>query len=76
MTKNNFDLLRHVFAFVVVWHHFNVLTGYRVSFIPFEIINSDVAVKGFFVISGLLIWISAINTKYWQAFFIKRAFRI
>jgi peptidoglycan/LPS O-acetylase OafA/YrhL len=35
-----------------------------------------VAVKSFFVISGLLIWISAFNTNTWKAYLIKRAFRI
>ncbi len=73
---NNFDFLRHFLAFCVVWHHFNILTGYSVSFIPLEVINSDVAVKGFFVVSGLLIWLSAFNTGTWKAYVVKRVFRI
>lgn len=76
MKENNFDFLRHFFAFSVIWHHFIFLTGYQVTFLPLEILNSDIGVKGFFIISGLLIWLSAEHTKCWRTFFIKRLFRI
>ena len=73
---NNFDLLRHFLAFSVVWHHFMVLTGVSFSFFVFDLINSDIAVKAFFVISGLLIWVSANNTKTITAYTLKRLFRL
>lgn len=73
---NNFDFLRHLLAFSVVWHHFNILSRYDYSFTLLEIINSDVAVKAFFVISGLLIWVSATRTTDWRSYFIKRFLRL
>jgi peptidoglycan/LPS O-acetylase OafA/YrhL len=75
-SKNNFDFLRHLLAFSVVFHHFNVLTSNDVSFIFFDVINSNVAVKAFFVISGLLIWISANRSKNKSIYFRKRFFRL
>jgi peptidoglycan/LPS O-acetylase OafA/YrhL len=73
---NNFDFLRHFLAFSVVWHHFIVLTGISYSFFVFDLINSNIAVKAFFVISGLLIWISANNTNTITAYTLKRLFRL
>ena len=46
------------------------------TFLPLDIFNSDIGVKGFFVISGLLIWLSAEHTNSWRIFFVKRFFRI
>jgi peptidoglycan/LPS O-acetylase OafA/YrhL len=76
MKINNFDFLRHFLAFSVVWHHFNILSRYDSSFIFLDIINSDIAVKAFFVISGLLIWVSATRTTNWHSYFIKRFLRL
>lgn len=76
MKENNFDFLRHLFAFSVVWHHFNYLTQNDNSFFIFDLIDSNVAVKGFFVISGLLIWISASRTRTIGAYIVKRFFRL
>lgn len=76
MRANNFDLLRHFLALSVVWHHFNVLSGNDVSFLLFDILNSSVAVKAFFVISGLLIWVSANRSDSLLSYSKKRFFRL
>lgn len=73
---NNFDILRHFFAFCVVWHHYLVLNNIQFHFPLFEIFNSDVAVKSFFFISGILIWDSALRTKSIKTYFLKRLTRI
>ncbi len=76
MVRNNFDFLRHFLAFSVVWHHFIILTSSEHSFIIFDVIDSNIAVKAFFVISGLLIWVSASRTCTISAYLIKRFFRL
>lgn len=76
MKVNNFDFLRHFLAFSVVWHHFIILTRNEHSFIIFDVIDSNVAVKAFFVISGLLIWVSATRTRTIGAYVLKRFFRL
>ena len=58
LVKNNFDLLRFLFATVVFFVHSSVLSGFEeLSFIT-PILSSDIAVKAFFVISGFLIFMS------------------
>jgi peptidoglycan/LPS O-acetylase OafA/YrhL len=76
MRENNFDVLRLFLAFSVVWHHFLFLTGSERSFFIFDLINSNVAVKSFFVVSGLLIWVSANNTNKIMTYAVKRFFRL
>lgn len=76
MRDNNFDILRHLLALSVVWHHFNVLTSNSKNFILFDVINSNVAVKSFFVISGLLIWTSANRSMSALSYTQKRFFRL
>ncbi|QHS14343.1 acyltransferase [Shewanella sp. Arc9-LZ] len=73
---NNFDILRLFFAFCVVWHHYSVLNNVEFYFPLFEVFNSDVAVKSFFFISGILIWDSALRTKNVKTYFFKRLTRI
>lgn len=73
---NNFDILRHFFAFCVVWHHYLVLNDIKFDFPLFEVFNSDVAVKSFFFISGILIWDSALRTRCLKTYFLKRLTRI
>ncbi|MBI4819780.1 MAG: acyltransferase [Deltaproteobacteria bacterium] len=51
---NNFDLLRHTLAVVVLLCHVNWLTKLE-SFRSFGFLSSDFAVKGFFTISGYLV---------------------
>ncbi|MCL1145219.1 acyltransferase [Shewanella marinintestina] len=74
--NNNFDILRHFFAFCVVWHHYLVLNNVEFYFPLFELFNSDVAVKSFFFISGVLIWDSALRTENVKTYFLKRLTRI
>lgn len=73
---NNFDFLRHFFAFCVVWHHYLVLNNVELYFPLFELFDSDVAVKSFFFISGVLIWDSALRTENVKTYFLKRLTRI
>ena len=74
--NNNFDFLRLFLASSVVWHHFLILTQQSIAFIPFDIIDRELAVKAFFVISGGLIWTSAARTENVMSYFKKRFFRI
>ena len=76
MSKNNFDFLRFFLAFSVVWHHFNILTSNEYRFFIFDIIDSNIAVKSFFVISGLLIWMSANRSRTFNGYVVKRFFRL
>lgn len=74
--NNNFDFLRLFLASSVVWHHFLLLTQQSIAFIPFDIIDRELAVKAFFVISGGLIWASAARTNDVKTYFKKRFFRV
>jgi peptidoglycan/LPS O-acetylase OafA/YrhL len=76
MQTNNFDFMRHFLAFSVVWHHFIILTSNELSFFVFDVINTNVAVKAFFVISGLLIYVSASRTSTLSAYARKRFLRL
>ena len=74
--NNNFDFLRLFLASSVVWHHFLLLTQQSIAFIPFDIIDRELAVKAFFVISGGLIWASAARTHDVKTYLKKRFFRV
>lgn len=74
--NNNFDFLRLFLASSVVWHHFLLLTEQTIAFFPFDIIDREMAVKAFFVISGGLIWASAARTNNVKSYFKKRFFRV
>ena len=76
MKNNNFDFLRLFLASSVVWHHFLILTEQSIAFMPFDIIDRELAVKAFFVISGGLIWASAARTDDFITYFKKRFFRV
>ncbi len=76
MQANNFDFLRLFLASSVVWHHFLLLTQQSITFIPFDIIDRELAVHAFFVISGGLIWASANRTNDIKTYFKKRFFRV
>jgi Predicted acyltransferases len=76
--KNNFDFLRLIFASFVIVTHSYPLSGIRESDFLYQISNgqvsfSDIGVKGFFVISGFLIFQSLqrsdnILEYYWKRF--------
>jgi peptidoglycan/LPS O-acetylase OafA/YrhL len=80
MHKNNFDFLRLCFALFVLITHSYVLAGAdndplgelsrgQVNF-------ASIGLKGFFIISGFLIFESLIRSRTWLDYMIKRILRI
>ncbi len=77
-TKNNFDFLRFLFAIFVIITHSYPLSGSTDSDVLSRLTNgnmvfSDLGVKGFFIISGYLIYQSLRRSKniidyYWKRF--------
>jgi len=75
-SKNNFDAVRLILAFIVVFAHIGALTK-QPSFDWFvKVFDSGFAVKGFFVISGYLVMNSYISSKSMLDFVEKRVRRI
>ena len=56
--RNNFDLLRFVFAAMVFLVHTHVLSGQPALAPLSTYFSSDVGVKAFFVVSGFLVLMS------------------
>ncbi|NJD05121.1 MAG: acyltransferase [Methylococcaceae bacterium] len=76
LQRNNFDLLRLIFASIVCLVHAYQLSGFRqLSWIA-KAFSSAVAVKGFFVVSGFLIFLSYDRSKSWGGYAEKRIRRI
>ncbi len=74
--KNNFDILRLFFALTVVMvHMYELSLSTKLEFIP-KFLNSRVAVDGFFIISGFLIFMSYENSASLKEYFSKRFRRI
>jgi peptidoglycan/LPS O-acetylase OafA/YrhL len=73
--KNNFDLLRFLFAITVFIVHSYQLSGAS-NLVLFSSLSSAFSVKSFFVISGFLIFMSYENSKSIRNYFLKRARRI
>lgn len=78
---NNFDLLRILFAWFVIISHSYVLNGLGATDPLFEATNqtflfSFIGVKGFFIISGCLIFKSMMVSKSIPEYLIKRTLRI
>lgn len=73
--KNNFDLLRFLFAITVFIVHSYQLSGAS-NLALFSSLSSAFSVKSFFVISGFLIFMSYENSKSIKNYFLKRARRI
>lgn len=76
LRRNNFDLLRFLFAFVVFLVHAYVLSGAEALSILSRLLSSEIAVKSFFVVSGFLIFMSYENSRDIRSYFVKRARRI
>jgi peptidoglycan/LPS O-acetylase OafA/YrhL len=76
MKNNNFDFLRFLLAFIVVVGHTIALSGKTELLVIKAYFNTDLAVKGFFIISGFLITQSYISTKSLGLYFKKRARRL
>ncbi|MDB2414835.1 acyltransferase [Rickettsiales bacterium] len=74
--NNNFDLLRLILALMVFLAHASILSqAQELGFIG-EYISATVAVQGFFVISGFLIFCSYENSNSISHYAIKRVARI
>lgn len=81
MHKNNFDFLRLVFALLVVVHHSFPLSGTSEQDCLFYATHgllsfSYIGVRGFFVISGFLVFPSLLRSKNLVDYFVKRVLRI
>ena len=75
-SRNNLDCLRLFFASIVVFYHVYALTNIS-AFSSFDAIFSPhFAVRGFFVISGLLIYRSYTRSSSISSYFEKRIRRI
>ena len=73
---NNFDLLRLVFAAAVFFWHVYALSKVPALAVFGEMFSADVAVKGFFVISGYLVTMSYENSSSVREYAAKRLRRI
>jgi len=81
MHKNNFNLLRLLFALFVIITHSFILTGYGEIDWLFTLTNAQVVisyigVRGFFILSGYLIYQSVLRTTTLSDFFRNRFLRI
>lgn len=76
LDNNCFDFIRMVLAINIVMQHLATLSQNTTLSVLNQFSNSDIAVKGFFVISGFLVSKSYINTKSIKEYYIKRARRI
>jgi len=76
LRRNNFDLLRLVFAGMVALVHVSDISGEPSLNGVSHVISSDLAVKAFFVVSGFLIVMSYERSTSWRAYAEKRARRI
>lgn len=81
MHKNNFDFLRLFFAVLVVVHHCYPLSGVSEQDGLFyltagKISLTYIGVRGFFIISGYLIFQSLVRSKDLTDYFVKRFLRI
>jgi len=74
---NNFDLTRLLLAILVVFEHAYLvgLQPLRTSFLGIPI-DAHIAVQGFFVVSGYLIFQSWERSSDWREYFVKRVRRI
>ncbi|MFC4741049.1 acyltransferase family protein [Flavobacterium ponti] len=73
---NCFDFLRFFFAFQILLYHLAVLSQNEKLTILTVFSNANLAVKGFFIISGFLVAKSYLNTTTLKMYFIKRVKRI
>jgi peptidoglycan/LPS O-acetylase OafA/YrhL len=78
---NNFDFLRLLFAIFVIITHSYPLSGsvncdWLCSFTETKLQFSTIGVKGFFIISGYLIYQSLLRSKSWVDYFWKRILRL
>lgn len=74
--KNCFDFLRFFFAVNILLAHLSELSQNKDLFFLSVLSCPNIAVKGFFVISGFLVAKSYVNTPSLKEYFVKRAKRI
>ena len=74
--ENNFDLLRLVFASSVFLWHVCVLSRAPALEMFSQVFSANIAVKGFFVISGYLVMMSWDNSSSLRDYAAKRLRRI
>lgn len=76
MNNNNFNLIRIILSLVVVVAHFITLLDFEDKKILLTVFNSYAAVKGFFVISGYLVYKSYTKNYELKKFYYNRILRI
>lgn len=76
LKKNNFDLLRLLFAVIVCVVHAHELSGFPEFGVVTKFLSSGVAVKAFFVVSGFLIFMSYERSSTISSYVSKRVRRI
>ncbi len=76
LSRNNFDLLRFLFAGTVCLVHAHHLSGYEPLAAISAVLSSQVAVEAFFVISGFLIFMSYERSSSLRSYAEKRVRRI
>ncbi len=76
LNRNNLDLIRLFLATIVAFYHLSVLTGFPEYSTFGRYLSAHFAVKGFFVISGLLIYRSYITSSSNRSYLGKRVRRI
>lgn len=76
LSRNNFDLLRLLFAGTVCLVHAHQLSGFRELAFLSAWLSSSVAVKAFFVVSGFLVFMSFERSPSLAAYAGKRVRRI
>lgn len=74
--KNNLDIIRLVLASIVMVVHSYALSGVQSLKFVTRFLSSDIAVQGFFIISGFLIFRSYENTQNLKLYLENRARRI
>jgi len=74
--KNNFDLLRFVFAFTVLLFHGYALSREAALDVFARFLSAELAIQGFFVVSGYLVFMSLENSRSVADYLGKRVRRI
>jgi len=76
LKDNNFDVLRLLFASMVVLFHIALLSQVPVLYWMEKFISSTFAVQAFFFISGFLVFMSCERSSTLKSYFSKRLWRI
>lgn len=76
INTNNFDFLRIIFALTVAIAHLIELSQVEIFQVYLPVFNTELAISGFFIISGFLIAKSYENSKSLKEYILKRIKRI